>query len=306
MIDLDVRLLESFIAVAQELNITRAAARLHLTQQAVSGHIRQLERALRVDLLVRTHRGVLLTSAGEELAAGGKAVVAELGGLIERVQRVAREQSGTLRLACCPYATSLFAGEVAGAMEAAVPGLTVELTTVRTPREELVLLDAGSADIAFMWLPIGEVGLRYAEVRTDGRVVAVAPTHRLAGRDTVSLADLAEEPVVCPDVFTSAEAERHWIADPRPDGSPAPRGPAVAQIEDALLTVARGRAVWLAPEPIGRWAPAAGVRWIPVVDAAPSVLAVVWTERAPEPLVARLIAEVRSIVGRSPNRPGRA
>ncbi|MYS83917.1 LysR family transcriptional regulator [Embleya scabrispora] len=303
MIDVDVRHLESFIAVAQELNITRAAARVHLTQQAVSGHIQQLERALKVTLLVRTHRGVLLTAAGDELAAGGKAVVAELAELVERVQQVARRQTGSLRLACCPYATSLFAGEVADAMEAAVPGLAVELTTVRTPREELELLEAGSADAAFMWLPVGDTGLRHAVVRTDGRAVAVSRDHRLAGRDRVELADLADEPVVRPDVFASADTERHWMADPRPDGAPAPRGPVVAQIEDALLTVARGRAVWLAPEPLGRWAPPANVRWLAVADAEPSELALVWTEQAPEPLIARLIAEVRAVVDRSAESP---
>lgn len=296
MINVDVRHVESFIAVAQELNITRAAARLHLTQQAVSGHIRQLECALGVTLLVRTHRGVLLTAAGDELAAGGKAVVAELGELVERVRGVARDQIGTLRLACCPYATTLFAVEVADAMETAVPGLVVELTTVRTPREELELLAAGSADAAFMWLPVGDVGLRHAVVRTDGRAVALPTNHPLAGRDRVDLADLASEPVVRPDVFTSVETERHWIADPRPDGTPAPHGPVVAQIEDALLAVARGRGVWFAPAPLARWAPPANVRWVPVTDAAPSDLALVWTAAAPEPLIARLVAEVRALL----------
>ncbi|MFF5206602.1 LysR family transcriptional regulator [Streptosporangium sp. NPDC000396] len=296
MTDIEVRYLESFIAVAQELNITHAAARLHLTQQAVSTHIQQLERALQVTLLVRTSRGVLLTPAGDELAAGGKTVVADLAELAEQVRRTARQQSGALRLACCPYATSLFAAEVADAMEAAVLGLTVELTSVRTPREELGLLNAGTADVAFMWLPVGEVGLHHAVIRTDSRVVALPVDHPLTSRESVSLADLAAEPVICPDVFVSAEAERHWISDPRPDGNPAPRGPSVTQIEDCLLMVARGRGIWLAPEPLSRWAPAVNVRWLPVTDAEPYELAVVWNLRAPGPLVARLIAEVRKVI----------
>ncbi|GAA0918092.1 LysR substrate-binding domain-containing protein [Nonomuraea longicatena] len=297
VIDLDLRHLESFLAVARELNITRAATRLHLTQQAVSTHVQQLERSLRVTLLVRTSRGVLLTAAGEELAAGGQAALADLEELTERVRHTARRQSGSLRLACCPYATSLFAAEVADAMESAVPGLSVELSSVRSPREELELIEAGTADAAFMWLPVGVPGLRHAVVRTDSRAVALSASHPLAGCASVSLAELSGEPVVRPDVYASAESERHWIADPRPDGSPAPLGPSVAQIEECLLMVARGRGVWLAPEPLSRWVPAVNVRWVPVSDAEPSELAVVWGERAPEPLVARLVAEVAKVVG---------
>ncbi|WP_433256727.1 LysR family transcriptional regulator [Streptosporangium sp. CA-135522] len=296
MIDTDIRHIESFIAVAQELNITRAAARLHLTQQAVSTHIQQLERSMEVTLLVRTSRGVLLTPAGDELAAGGKTIVADLSELTERVRRTARQQAGSLRLACCPYATSLFAVEVADAMEAAVPGLSVELTSVRTPKQELELLNVGTADAAFMWLPVGEVGLHHAVIRTDSRAVALPLGHSLAGRDAVSLADLADEPVICPDVLISAESERHWIVDPRPDGTPAPRGPAAATIEDCLMMVARGRGIWLAPEPLSRWAPTPGVRWLPLTDAEPCELAVVWTPRAPESVVARLIAEIGKII----------
>ncbi|MET7300958.1 LysR family transcriptional regulator [Embleya sp. NPDC005575] len=297
MIDLEVRHLESFIAVAREGSITRAAERLYLTQQAVSAHVKHLERALKVTLLIRTHRGVVLTPAAEELVAGGRAVLAEVAQLAERVRKIAHERTGTLRLAFCPYSMTLFAAEVAEAVETMVPGLTVELASVRTPREELALLDAGDADAAFMWLPIGDVGLRYAPVRTDKRAVALPADHRLADRGRVTFADLADEPVVCPDMFTSPEAERHWIADPRPDGTPAPRGPRVAQIEECFLMVARGRGIWLAPEPLARWAPAMNIRWVPIADADPVDLAVVWADRAADDLIATMIAEVRTLVG---------
>jgi DNA-binding transcriptional LysR family regulator len=297
VVDFDARYLESFVAVAQELNITRAAARLHLTQQAVSAQIQQLERFLDVILLVRTSRGVLLTPAGDELAAGAKTLLTDLADLAERVRRAADQQTGGLRLACCPYATALFATDVADALEASVPGLRVDLTSVRTPAEELELLQSGAADAAFMWLPIGEVGLHHAPVRADPRAVALPAGHRLAHQDVVTLADLADEPVLRPRVFTSEVAERGWNIDPRPDGSPAPLGPSVAQVEDCLLMVARGKGVWLAPEPLSRWAPATNICWVPIADADPADLAVVWTSHAPQAAIARLIAEMRKITG---------
>lgn len=295
--DLDLRHLRSFLAVAQERSITRAGTALHLTQQAVSTHIRQLERALGVVLLVRTSRGVLLTAAGEELAKGGADVLDDVDQLAERVRAVAGAQTGTLRLACCPTAASIFAADVADALEAAIPGLRVTLQGVPTPRHELEMLLDGRADVAFMWLPIGGAGLRHAVVRRDPRVVVISTRHRLADRQEVTLADLAGEPVLRPDVLTSAEAERFWLADPRPGGGPAPRGPLVPSVEDCLLEVGRGRGVWLAPRPLHALTSVGNLRWIPVTDAERFDLAVVWSDRAPQPLITRLIGEVRDATG---------
>ncbi|WP_035849786.1 LysR family transcriptional regulator [Kitasatospora azatica] len=299
---LELRHLRSFLMVAQELNITRAAARLHLAQQAVSVQIQQLERALGTELLVRTSRGVSLTSAGLELAAGARSVVGELDNLAERLRSRAEgpEPGGPLRLVGCPYTTAPFALEAATALEEAVPGLAVDLLTVPTPAEELALLRSGQADAGFLWLPAEAGPLRVTRVSTDRRAVAVRRGHRLAGRASVCLADLAEEPVLLPealDAAASEEARRHWLAEPRPDGTRARQGPAARQVEDCLLAVARGRGVWLAPEPLSRWAASPGVRWLPVRDAAPSHLAVAWTDRAPALLVSRLTEELRRFTG---------
>ena len=281
----------------REAGVGVTDARLHLAQQAVSLHVQHLERALGATLLIRTSRGVLLTSAGEELAAGGATVVADLDGLAERVRAVADGQAGRLRLVCKPHATAEFALDVVEAMEAAVPGVRIEPVTVSTLPEELDLLSSGRADAAFLWLPVGDERLRFAEVRTDRRMVALPERHPLCGHDAVTLTDLADEPVIVPEIVVSDDVLRHWLGEPRPDGRPARRGPAAQRIEDRLMLVARGRGVWLAPEPLTRYFPAPRVRWLPVTDAAPSHLAVVWAAHAPETLIARLVAEVRGITG---------
>lgn len=103
-----------------------------------------------------------------------------------------------------------------------------------------------------MWLPVGDPALHTGVVRTDPRAVVMSAGHPLADRNTLTFADLSDEPVLRPDVLVSPEAERFWLADPRPDGRP---------------------------------------------DAPPFDLAVVWTDRAPQPLITRLIAEVRAVVG---------
>jgi DNA-binding transcriptional LysR family regulator len=289
--------LRSFAVVAEELNITRAATRLHLAQQAVSAHVRQLEQALDATLLIRTSRGVELTAAGKELAAGASAVLGNLDELAERVRELGGGRRGELRLVCKPHATYEFAVEVANAMEAAMPAVTIELITVSTLPEELRLLRSGDADACFLWLPVGADGLSAEPVRHDQRMVALPTWHRLADRESVTLADLADEPVIVPEVVVSDEVLRHWLGEPRPDGCPAPRGPAAQRIEDRLILVARGKGIWLAPEPLSRYFPANKVTWLPVADAAPSALALVWTPHVPARLAARLLEEVRRITG---------
>src|SRR5262249_33108756 len=159
-----------------------------------------------------TSRGVLLTAAGEELATGAKALTADVDALAHRVRAAARKQSGSLRLVCCPYTTTMFAIEVAGAMETAVPGIEVDVTSVDTPGREGSHLIAGEADAAFMWLPRGDGRLNAAPLHEDQRAVALPDTHKLAGRSSVSITELADEPVVILDVFLSEEPLRHWIA----------------------------------------------------------------------------------------------
>jgi len=289
------RHLRSFAMVADELNVTRAASRLHLAQQAVSAHIRHLEQVLGARLLIRTSRGVELTAAGKELAAGASKVLDDLAELATRVREAEGGRRGRLRLLCKPHATYEFAVEIAEAMETAIPGVAIELITVSTLPEELGLLRSGDADVCFLWLPVGAVGLSAEPVRRDRRMVALPAGHRLAARESVTLADLADEPVIIPEVVVSDDVLRHWLAEPRPDGRQAPRGPAAQRIEDRLMLVARGKGIWLAPEPLSRYFPMPKVTWLPVADAAPSELAVVWTPQAPQPLVTRLVTEVRRI-----------
>ncbi|GHF01157.1 hypothetical protein GCM10017786_37670 [Amycolatopsis deserti] len=127
--DLDLGQLRSFLAVTRERSITRAGVALNLTQQAVSKHVRQLERSLGVTLLVRTSRGVLLTAAGEQLAADAPALLHDVGRVAERARAAGGAESGTLRLVCCPATTALFAVAVVESLEATVPGLQVTMTT---------------------------------------------------------------------------------------------------------------------------------------------------------------------------------
>src|SRR3954451_21355872 len=99
MVDLDTRLLRAFVAVAEELSFTRAAARLFIAQQALSAQVAQLETRLGVKLFERTTRRVGLTDAGLRLLAHAREALAALDGMaaeLDALQRTLRVgMSGT-------------------------------------------------------------------------------------------------------------------------------------------------------------------------------------------------------------------
>src|SRR5918999_4673400 len=92
----DLRELRYFLAVAEELNFTRAAARLHVAQQALSAAIRELEQTLAVRLFTRSTRHVALTSAGEQLVPAARRILADVGEAVQLVQQAAAGGGGRL------------------------------------------------------------------------------------------------------------------------------------------------------------------------------------------------------------------
>src|SRR5512145_2714275 len=98
----DLRQLRTFVAVAEELNFTRAAERLHLAQQAVSKSVRQLEGQLGVELLERTTREVHLTEAGAALLESGREALAAADAAFSRARDVGLGLSGTVRVGLTP------------------------------------------------------------------------------------------------------------------------------------------------------------------------------------------------------------
>src|SRR3954447_21881803 len=111
MVDLDTRLLRAFVAVAEELNFTRAAERLFMTQQALSSQIQQLESRVMVKLFERTTRRVTLTEAGEQLLPHAVATLAALDGGVRVLEAARQAGRATLRVGLSGTAMVPAAGE---------------------------------------------------------------------------------------------------------------------------------------------------------------------------------------------------
>ncbi|WP_079086409.1 LysR family transcriptional regulator [Streptomyces silvensis] len=194
--DIDPRLLRSFVAVAEELHFTRAAARLYVAQQALSRDVRRLERDLAVELFVRSTRRVTPTAAGERLLPYARRVLAahdELSAAFARTGQSARPLLVDLN------SPGLFSGRVLDRARELVPhcelmarfesGLTGAAGEIAAGR-----LDASFG--RFAGLPAGvRAGLEQQPVRYEPMAVLLPVGHPLTGLDAVPLDRLAGERV---------------------------------------------------------------------------------------------------------------
>jgi DNA-binding transcriptional LysR family regulator len=191
----ELRHLRYFIAVAEELNFSRAAARLHMAQPPLSAAIRQLERDLGVELFVRTTREVRLTDAGRAFLQGARRALADAERAAEDARRAAAGELGHLRIAyswSTRFETLPALGRAFRASHPDVELLAQEMWNARMPPA----FANGSIDIALSLCPEIAAELELAPIRAE-RVVALLPAaHPLAGEGSIPLSALSDEEFV--------------------------------------------------------------------------------------------------------------
>lgn len=186
--DLDLRKLRYFVAVAEHRHFGRAARQLYIAQPVLSRQIRSLEKDLGYDLFERTTRSVTLTPAGEQLLAEANGVLATVDSAMRRVHEAHR---GVERLVVA-FAPGLSVSEPVMAFTATNPGTDVELLPLAWWDQDRPLRD-GRADVGYLRRPFDDTGLRCIAVGADTKVACLPATHRLARRRRIRMADLEGE-----------------------------------------------------------------------------------------------------------------
>lgn len=193
---IETRLLQQFVAVAEELHFNRAAERLHMAQPPLSQAIRKLESAVGAPLFVRTNRSVTLTAAGVAFLVTARSTLRALEEGVAQTRRVAEGIEGHLTLTfinIAPYAPLLRA--LRGFRHAS-PGISFTMVEATT-QEQVIALEQGRADIGFMRTPGTSVPhLRMATVSSEPIVVALPAGHRLEAAPTIALELLKDDAFV--------------------------------------------------------------------------------------------------------------
>ncbi|MFJ9755580.1 LysR family transcriptional regulator [Streptomyces sp. NPDC101149] len=277
--DLDLRKLRYFVAVADQLHFGRAADELHIAQPVLSRQIRALEQDLGASLFTRDRHGVELTDAGRQLLAEAGPLLAATHAVRRRVSAAA---SGKRRL-MVGFRAGVAVTPAARAFEDRHPDVVVDVQRIEGDDQAAMLLD-GRIDVGYVRLPIDEAGLRVTPLYTEPRVAVLPAGHRLAGKEEVTEADLAGEPLV-------------WQGDPstQPTRRPLPNaGYPVRGVDETLEHVAAGRGISFLGRSASVFYSHPDVVYVPIPDLAPDQVCLAVAASHTSPVVDDFVAAAQS------------
>lgn len=226
--DLDLRKLRYFAAVADHLHFGRAADELHIAQPALSRQIRALEQDLGTPLFTRDSHGVMLTDAGQQLVEDAGPLLASARAVRRRVSAAAHDGQRLV----VGFRAGIPVIPAAREFASRHPDVVVDVQRMEWDDQVPMLLD-GRVDVGYVRLPIDETGLRLTPLYTEPLMAALPADHRFAGKEEVTEADLAGEPLIWhASASTQPTRRRH------PDSGLRVRG-----VEEKLEHVAAGRGI---------------------------------------------------------------
>ncbi len=192
---IDIRKLQLFVAVADELHFGRAAARVGIAQPPFSQQIRALEDELGLKLLTRNSRNVALTSAGMDLRTRAIDLIERRDRLVDHVRRTANGDAGTLRLGFAASSAVGRLSKIVRRFREEVPGVTLELDD-RDGIDVSAAIRRCEIDIAIVRYPFEAPDLDVVLIHEEPFIAVMPANHPLASCATVCLADLAGNPFV--------------------------------------------------------------------------------------------------------------
>jgi DNA-binding transcriptional LysR family regulator len=189
---LSVEQLRSFQATARNLSFSKAAADLHVTQPCVSKHIRGLEEILDVTLFHRSGRRVELTEAGDTFLRHVQMAFQSLERGVEALALLRGLQAGHLSIGAASTIGIYMLPQILGTFKQRFPGIEVTLQ-ISNKAETLRRLLNGEIDLGFVGPPVKPKELEKKPYLVDELVLVMAPSHRLAGAESVPAKELQEE-----------------------------------------------------------------------------------------------------------------
>jgi DNA-binding transcriptional LysR family regulator len=194
----ELRRLEHFVAVAEEMSFTRASQRLHLVQSALSVSIKSLETELGTLLFDRTTHRVELTDAGNVLLPEARATLAAAQAARDAVDAVTGGMRGTLRIGIMQSLSAIDLAALLTRFRRDQPNVELRPQATWGGSAELVRdVASGVLDFAFVSIPgHRHPGVTLSPLADEPLLLALPPGHRLESRDSVAMSELADETFV--------------------------------------------------------------------------------------------------------------
>ncbi|MFD7308081.1 LysR family transcriptional regulator [Promicromonospora sp. NPDC059942] len=299
---MELRDIEIFLTLAEELHFGRTAERLHVTPSRVSHVIKKQERRIGTALFERTSRTVRLTPAGDRLYQSLRPAYQQMTDAIEEASAAVRDASGTLTLGTIGI-QGWMVNHIIDQFRTRCPAVDLRHRDLNTV-DPLTPLRAGEVDVAHVWLPVREPDITVGRItHTSQIVVAMAADHPYAGRDSIGLEDFGDLTFVAHESPIPASMEETFQPFRTPSGRLVPRGPVVATWDDELKAVTGGHAViTAAAEAVGFYS-RPGLVWMPVRDATRCQWAFVWRAADQNPLIRAFAAAADDAADALADRP---
>jgi DNA-binding transcriptional LysR family regulator len=266
--DLDLRKLRYFAAVAEHQHFGRAAEQLYIAQPVLSRQIRALEQELGCDLLLRTTRSVQLTPAGEQLYTEARGVLTAVDAAIRCVHEAGR----AVERLVVAFAPGLHVSEAVRAFAETHPGVQIELLHLDWWAQDAPLRD-GRAHVGYLRRPFDDTGLRLIPVGSEPKVACLPASHPLARHQALTLADLDGE------VILDAHARR------------------TSSVEEKFELIAAGHGIALVPRSVALSYSRTDLVYLPVTDAVPAETCVALPQDRREPLVLDFVTVAAATLG---------
>ncbi|WP_250038451.1 LysR family transcriptional regulator [Paractinoplanes maris] len=266
---MDLRKLRYFVAAARHLHFGRAAAELHIAQPVLSRQIRALEGELAAQLFRRDKRATELTDAGRRLLTDAVPLLAAAEALRRRVAH------GGDRFVVA-FMPGLIVTEAVRRLRERHPELDVRVLRTTWDDQVAVLRD-GRADVSLVRLPIDQRGLVIRPLAGEPRVVVLPPGHRLTGKESVGIADLAAE-----RLLQNPDAVPEWRDVATVAAEPVP----VLSVEEKLENVAAGRGIAVLPLSTATYYTRPNITWSRISDIPDNQVGLAWLAERRDPLLA--------------------
>jgi DNA-binding transcriptional LysR family regulator len=296
---MDLRRVKAFIAVAETLSVTKAAERLHISQPPLSRHIHQLEEELGVTLFVRHRHGVTLTEAGRRLLDKARAVDAAASQFALTARQVSRGEANEIRIGI-GWGLWDVVNRIRIEFTRRNPGISVAATDAYCWYDSDQQLRNGTLDLAFARPPFGSDFETSAPIFYERIQAIMSDSNPLAARPSVSIRDLADEPLllwdqqIAPvlydqilDLYARARVEPRTL--PTPEAGPFNHA--------GMMIVASGKGVYLGyGVPLTEPHPPSGVAVRPISDeGATTEIRVVHRKVEESPVVGRFLESVWAV-----------
>lgn len=298
--NIEMRHLRYFVAVAEDESFTAAAQRVHVTQQVLSTQIRQLEDAVGTQLLRRTSRGAIVTAAGEAFLGWARQTLASLDRGVAAAQNAARAVSGRLSVGLQAATGGVVRTRLLSAFERTYPQVSVRLVTCDLAQPAAGLLDH-SSDVALVRPPVAAPCIALEQVSEERRVFVLAEGHSLAARSVLELADVAGLPwIAAPLAVDGCDPARwrdDWLVVPRPGGDVPVIGAVARTIEEWREHIAAGRGISLCPASSETFSARPGIVFVPSAGVPSTALCVAWRADDTRPAVLSFVKLAAEVAG---------